>query len=109
VVIAKMLYCRVPIINGKLDIDYSTCVEAHAISDTEAVAQLRANELRQSWAPITQEKFESYRPPTPTFDPVIVDEPVDEEKAAMAEAIIAHDAEIEALKAEIQTLKGGVV
>lgn len=46
------------------------------------------------------------RTPTPQ-DPPVVPEPVDEEKAAMAEAIIDMSMQIEELRAEIASLKGG--
>lgn len=39
--------------------------------------------------------------------PVITYEPIDEEKLAMAEAIIQHEMEIQQLKAELAALKKG--
>jgi len=41
-------------------------------------------------------------------DLVIITEPVDEEKAILAEAVISLTDEIEQLKARIQTLEGGI-
>lgn len=38
---------------------------------------------------------------------IIIDEPIDEEKAFMAEAIIQMSTEIEIMKAQINTLTGG--
>jgi hypothetical protein len=45
-------------------------------------------------------------PPEP--DPPIVTDPIDEEKAAMAEAIIDMTAEIELLKSRLEALEGGI-
>jgi|GEM_PF-3292764 len=45
--------------------------------------------------------------PTPISEPQIINEPVDEEKAAMAEAIIDMSMQINELRAEIEALKGG--
>ena len=45
---------------------------------------------------------EKFNPP----EPAIEFEPIDEEKLAMAEAIILHELEIQTLKAEIAALKG---
>lgn len=46
---------------------------------------------------------EKFNPP----EPVIEFEPIDEEKLAMAEAIIQHEMEIQQLKAELAALKRG--
>lgn len=45
--------------------------------------------------------------PTPITEPQIITEPVDEEKAAMAEAIIDMSLQINELRTEIEALKGG--
>lgn len=45
--------------------------------------------------------------PTERPKPEIVVEEIDEEKIAMAEAIIQHEMEIQALKKELEILKGG--
>lgn len=40
-------------------------------------------------------------------EPVIATEPIDEEKAFLSEAVIQLSSELEVLKQEIKTLKGG--
>ena len=66
--------------------------------------------------PFEQEVFAAYREfykdtggvkPVPVTDPPIVLEPVDEEKAAMAEAIIDMSQQINGLRTEIEMMKGG--
>lgn len=43
----------------------------------------------------------------PVVDPPIVEEPVDEEKAALCEAIIAMSGELDELKARLLIVEGG--
>lgn len=43
----------------------------------------------------------------PKPEPIVVNEPIDEEKAFLSEAIIQLSNKLEVLKQEIQTLKGG--
>lgn len=71
----------------------------------------------QDCTPSEQEVFQAYREyykdtggvkPIPITDPPIVTEPVDEEKAAMAEAIIDMSLQLNELRTEIQALKGGI-
>ncbi len=46
--------------------------------------------------------------PIPIPEPQIIPEPIDEEKAAMVEAIIDMSQQISELRAEIEALKGGM-
>lgn len=52
------MYYKVPIANGKLDIDYATLIEGITISNTEAFVKVRPDTLKRSnWTTIAEDEF----------------------------------------------------
>lgn len=88
------MYYRVPIVNGKRDMDDQYLIEGIQLSNTEAVVHLRPCEPRPSWIPITQEEFESYRPmpePQPATTPPMTQAEMQELLLAISEAVAAQN------------------
>ena|SRR5690625_2528538 len=58
-----MLYFKVPVIDGVMDIDYSYLSNGIGLNGEQAVVELREGaDVRESWEPITKDEFESHIP-----------------------------------------------
>lgn len=74
-------------------------------SNMTAEQEILLNVIPNFGGSVEDYEVQDIEPQTPELQ--IISEPVDEEKVWMAEAIITQSAEIEELKARIQTLEGG--
>lgn len=69
------MHYKVPVVEGRLDIDYADMMEGLNTEPGTACVKLRETaEVRDGWEPITEEEFEAHRPPKPEPQP---DEPTE--------------------------------
>ena len=63
------MFFIVPVLNGIMDIDYNFVEYSHITTDAAYVKMREGYTQRASWVQITEEQFETYKPPAMPYSP----------------------------------------
>ena len=57
------MYYKVPVIDGRLDMNYDDCIDAIVIDESEALIHVKnKHDKKETWVEIAQSDFENVKP-----------------------------------------------